>query len=66
MPFGDPPSAANAQLINIPQTSVDWDRTDRYAEAVRAKNYAESRGEEEFTRLASRVAEALNDVALAR
>lgn len=65
MPFGDPPDASNLRLITIDQAAVDWDRTERYAEAVRAKNYADTRGEHEFSMLAARVAEALNQVALA-
>ena len=48
----------------IPDTSVDWERTDRYSDAVRAKRYGETRGESDFAMLSARVTEALNQIAL--
>lgn len=53
----------NLQLVSIPETSIDWARTDEYAYAARAKRYAETRGEIDFTRLSNEVAQALNQVA---
>ena len=64
IPIGNPLAQPTLQLISIAQSSVDWDRTDKYAEAVRAKRYAETRGEEDFALLSSRVVEALNQLAL--
>lgn len=52
------------ELVSIPQASVDWERTDRYSQAVRARRYAETRGENDFVGLSNRVAEALNQIAL--
>jgi hypothetical protein len=52
------------ELVSIPEASVDWERTDRYSEAVRAKRYAETSGENDFAGLSNRVAEALNQIAL--
>ena len=52
------------QLVSIPESSVDWTQTDRYADAVRARHYANSRGEEDFHLLSNDVARALNEVAL--
>src|SRR5690606_18746187 len=43
---------------------VDMARTERYAEAVRAARYAETRGEADFAQLSSTVAQALNQIAL--
>jgi hypothetical protein len=52
------------QLVTIAESAVDWERTDRYAEAARARRYAETRGENDFTLLSSEVARVLNQVAL--
>jgi hypothetical protein len=51
------------QLVSIAESAVDWDRTDRYAAATRARHYAETRGEADFEALSARVARALNEVA---
>src|SRR5215831_19945948 len=40
IPMGEPSESPALQLISIPETSVDWLRTDRYSNAVRAKRYA--------------------------
>lgn len=58
---GDSPQL---QLVSIPESSVDWAQTDRYADAVRARHYASSRGEDDFHQLSNDVARALNEVAL--
>ena len=50
-------------LVSIAEGAVDWDRTDRYAEAVRARHYAATQGEIDFEALSANVAKALNDVA---
>lgn len=50
------------QLINIPAKSVDWPRTERYAESVRAASYAATRGDEDFKTFTDEVAKVLNDV----
>jgi hypothetical protein len=52
------------RLVSVSDSSVDWPRTERYAEAVRAKRYAETRGEADFTRLSAEVARTLSQVAL--
>jgi hypothetical protein len=52
------------QLVSISEGRVDWQLTDRYAEAARAKHYAETRGEDDFNLLSNDVARALNEVAL--
>jgi hypothetical protein len=64
IPLGDPSQPPALQLISIPETSVDWQRTDRYSQAVRAKRYGETRGENDFAMLSGRVTEALNQIAL--
>ena len=64
MPIGE--GDANLQLVSIADTTVDWERTEQYTHAVRAKHYAETQGPNDFARLANRVTEALNDIRLTR
>jgi hypothetical protein len=51
-------------LVSIAEAAVDWERTDRYAEAMRSRHYAATQGEVDFEALSADVAKALNDVAL--
>jgi hypothetical protein len=64
IPLGDTAESPALQVVSIPQASVDWDRTDRYSDAVRARRFAETRGESDFAGLSSRVTDALNQIAL--
>jgi hypothetical protein len=65
MPIGSLASPdPDLQLVSVADGSVDWAKTEQYADAVRAKRYADTRGEEEFMRLSRDVARVLNDVAL--
>lgn len=52
------------QLVSVAESSVDWPRTDQYAAAVRARRYADTRGEQDFSKLSADVARTLSDVAL--
>lgn len=53
-------------LVSIAESAVDWERTDRYAAALRARHYAATRGEADFDALSTEVAKALNDVAFTK
>ena len=64
VPIGDPAGEPRLQVLTILESLVDWDRTNAYAAAVRAKHYAATRGESDFAMLTGRVTEALNDIAL--
>ena len=64
VPVGDLAAEPRLQVLTIAQSLVDWERTDAYAEAVRAKHYAETRGEQDFALLTGQVTAALNDIAL--
>ena len=55
---------ARLQLVSISEARVDWALTERYAEAARARHYADTRGEDDFNLLSNDVARALNEVAL--
>lgn len=64
IPLGavDGPAPA-LHLVSISEAAVDWERTERYAAATRARHYAATRGEADFGELSTHVARALNDVA---
>ena len=64
VPLGDVAADPKLQLLSIDESLVDWARTDAYTEAVRAKHYAETRGEDDYALLTGRVTNALNDIAL--
>ena len=64
IPVGELTETPNLQVVSIPQSAVDWDRTDRYSDALRARRYGETRGEADFELLGARVVEALNQIAL--
>ena len=64
MPVGGAADEPRLQVVWIPAISVDWTRTDRYAESAHFQHYAETRGEEDFAVLNNDVARVLNDVAL--
>jgi len=64
IPVGETSGRPNLQAISIAESDVDWEKTDRYTDAVRAKRYGETRGENDFAMLSGRVVEALNQVAL--
>lgn len=62
LPLGDP--SATSQLLSLPASAVDWDRTEKYSEGLRTVRYADSRGEADFSILAGDVARVLNEIAL--
>ena len=64
MPIGDVVNGSpDLRLVSVSDGTVDWVRTDEYAEAVRATRFAETRGEKEFERLSAEVARTLSAVA---
>ena len=66
-PASDPASLVAApplHLLSIPADTVDWEKTDAYAESVRATRYATTRGPEDFALLNEAVSRALSDIAL--
>jgi len=60
IPVGELKDPPTLELVSIPQSAVDWERTERYSESVRARRFGETRGETEFALLSVRVVEALN------
>ena len=64
LPLGvEPDGQPRLELVSLPAERVDWTRTERYREAVRAARYAETSGERDFTAMTAEVAQTLNDIA---
>ncbi len=63
LPVGEFQGQPRLHLASIPSGQVDWERTNRYAQATRAAQYAATRGEADFAVLSSDVARMLNDIA---
>jgi len=64
MPVGGTLDEPRLQVVWIASTTVDWPRTDRYADSARYQHYADTKGEEDFAILNDEVARVLNDIAL--
>src|SRR6185503_12313519 len=54
------------QMLSLPADSVDWERTDAYAESVRANRYAATRGPDDLALLSGAVSRALSDISIVR
>ncbi|HUE85249.1 MAG TPA: hypothetical protein VMO26_04155 [Vicinamibacterales bacterium] len=63
MPTAPGAGPGELHLVSLPVQRVDLGRTERYADAVRAEQYAATRGEADFAQLSSTVAKTLNQVA---
>ena len=64
VPLGDVAAEPKLHVVTIGDSLVDWERTDAYSEAVRAKHYADTRGEHDYAVLTGQVTGALNQIAL--
>ena len=64
MPVGGPANEPRLHVVSVPAGEIDWARTERYAAAVRAQRYADTRGADDFERLSNDIARVLNEVAL--
>ena len=64
LPIGGTDAAPELHLLSIPAESVDWEKTDAYADSVRATRYASTRGPDDFALLSEAVSRALTDIAL--
>ena len=64
VPLGDVTADPQVQVLTIRESLVDWEQTDSYTAAVRAKHYAETRGEHDYALLTGQVTAALNEIAL--
>ncbi len=64
IPLGGTAETPDLHLLSFPADSVDWDKTDAYADSVRASRYAGTRGPDDFALLTGAVTNALTDIAL--
>ena len=73
LPLGPPPPPSDPaspvaspalHLLSIPADTVDWEKTDAYADSVRAARYAATRGPDDFALLNEAVSRALTDISL--
>jgi hypothetical protein len=64
LPLGASGETPNLQLLSLPSDSVDWEKTDAYADSARANRYAQTRGPDDFAQLTNAVTIALSDIAL--
>jgi hypothetical protein len=64
VPLGLASKPAALQVVSLPLSTVDWERTVRYTETVRFRQYAATRGEADYTALSAEVARALTEIAL--
>ena len=62
MPTSGAANAPALQLVNIAADRVDWDRTTRYAESVRATQYLANQAAYDYAFLSAEVAQTLNAV----
>jgi hypothetical protein len=63
LPLGESAGKPNLRLVSVPAGQVDWARTERYRDSVRAARYAATRGEADFTQMTADVADTLNAIA---
>ncbi len=64
VPLGETVAGPDLHLVSIPSDTVDWEKTDAYADSVRASRYAGTRGPDDFALLSGAVTTALIDIAL--
>lgn len=64
LPLGSAGASPPVQLISLPDHAIDWERTSRYTDAVRAKRYADTRGDADFAALTLEITRALTEVAI--
>lgn len=64
LPLGDVMREPRLHLVSLPSSSVDWEKTERYADTARFTHYLETRAESDYALMTSSVARALNEIAL--
>jgi hypothetical protein len=62
IPIGGTEASPVLHAISIAENAVEWQRTNAYAQAARARHYAESQGESDFARLTRQVSDTLYKV----
>jgi len=66
MPLGDPNHPDTLQMVSLPDDMIDWERTNLYADTVRSRRYAQTRGESDYLALTDEMARALTSIAFSK
>jgi hypothetical protein len=59
IPIGGTATSPVLHLVTLEAAKIDWERTNAYAHAARARRYADTRGEQDFAKLTRAVADLL-------
>jgi hypothetical protein len=65
MPLGAVAERPQLQVVSLPESAVDWETTESYADSVRYARYVETRAEADFSSLTGEIARRLNELSLA-
>ena len=59
IPIGGTDEAPVLHVVSIAETDIEWERTNAYAQAARARRYVQTRGDADFAQLTREVADTL-------
>ncbi len=65
VPIGSPSSPDTLQVVSLPDSVIDWDRTERYTDAVRHRTMRRRAATRTIAALTGAVARALGEIAFA-
>jgi len=66
LPLGDQNRPDTLQMVSLPADVIDWERTSVYADTVRYRRYAQTRGESDYVALTDEMARALTSIAFSK
>jgi hypothetical protein len=66
LPLGDANRPDMLQMVSLPADVIDWARTNLYADTVRSRRYAQTRGESDYLALTDEMARALTSIAFSK
>jgi hypothetical protein len=66
IPLTMEPPGPSLHVVSLPESVIDWARTERYAESARYMRYATTRGDADFAALTTHISQVFNDIALTK
>jgi hypothetical protein len=66
VPLGSVLEPDSLQIVSLPLSALDWNKTAEYADVVRFQHYASTRGDADYKTLTAEVARAMTEIALTR
>ncbi len=66
VPLGSVAKPDGFQTVSLPETVVDWEKTQAYTDTVNYRHYVATRGDADYTALTAEVARALSEIALSK